>query len=116
MPKAPRIDSAFFGSLLIDGRKYNNDVIVFWNGDVRDRPSSHEFTGAELKGILMSEPEVVVIGTGHSGMLKVAHDAEVTARLEGVNFIVKKTTDAIQEYNKFARLGKHVVAVLHSTC
>jgi hypothetical protein len=116
MPKAPRIDGAFFGSLLIDGRKYNNDVIVSWNGEIKDRPSSHDFTNAEMDSILMNDPDVVVIGTGHSGMVKVAHDVDVSARLKGVELVVKPTVQAMQEYNKFARLGKHVVAVLHATC
>jgi hypothetical protein len=116
MPKAPRIESALFGSFIIDGRKYESDVVVSWNGEVKDRPKSHEFTNAELNSILMSDPEVVVVGTGHSGVLKVAHDAEVTARLGGVEMVVKSTPQAVQEYHKFARLGKRVVAVLHSTC
>ena len=116
MPKAPRIDNAFFGSLLVDGRKYNNDLVISWNGDVKDRPSNHDFTSAEMESILISDPDVVVVGTGHSGMLKVAHDVDVTARLKGVELVVKPTVQAVQEYNKFARLGKRVVAVLHSTC
>ena len=116
MPKAPRIDSAFFGSLLVDGRKYNNDLVVSWNGDVKDRPSSHDFTGAEMNNMLMSDPDVIVVGTGHSGMLKVAHDVDVSARLKGIELVVKSTPLAIQDYNKFARLGKRVIAVLHSTC
>jgi hypothetical protein len=116
MPKAPRIESALFGSFIIDGRKYENDVVVSWNGEVKDRPKSHEFTNAELNSILMSDPEVVVVGTGHSGVLKVAHDVDVSARLKGVELVVKPTVQAMQEYNKFARLGKRVVAVLHATC
>jgi hypothetical protein len=116
MPKSPRIESALFGTFIIDGNKYEGDIVVSWNGEVRDRQKTHDFTGSEMNGILMSQPDVVVVGTGYSNMLKVAHDAEVAARLEGVDVVVKKTTDAVQEYNKLARLGKKVVAVLHSTC
>lgn len=116
MPKAPRIDNAFFGTFIIDGVKHDGDVTVFWNGEIRTRQKTHDFTGDELSGLLMSDPEVVVVGTGHSNMLKVARDVEVSTRLKGIEMVVRPTLQAIQEYNKFARLGKRVVAVLHSTC
>lgn len=116
MPKVPHIDSAFFGSFIIDGKKYNHDVIVSWRGEVRERRKTHEFTKAELNNVLMESPEVVIVGTGHSGVVKVDPGVEVAARLEGVELIIKQTPEAVQEYNKLAKAKKKAVAVLHSTC
>lgn len=116
MPKVPHIDSAFFGSFIIDGKRYDCDVVISWKGEVHERKKTHEFTKAELLGVLMAEPEVVVVGTGHSGVVKVESGVEVAARLEGVELIIKQTPEAVQEYNKLARAKKKVVAVLHSTC
>ena len=96
MPKVPKIDSAFFGSFIIDGKKYDHDVIVSWRGEIHERRKTHEFTKAELMGILMAAPEVIVIGTGHSGVLKVGPGVEVAARLEGVELVEAAAATRLQ--------------------
>jgi len=110
----PKIDNAIFGSIIIDGKKYTTDVIVFWDGEVMERIRTHTFSKNELIDILMKEPDIVIVGTGMAGNMKVDPAAEVYARLQGVELISKTTREAIQEFNKLSR-RKKVVAVMHVT-
>ncbi len=109
------IDSFIFGNIIINGRKFSNDVIVFWDGEIQDRKKAHAFTKDEVQNVLMKEPEVVIIGTGTGGLAKADPAIEVAARLEGVELLTMKTPEAVLEFNKLSRRRK-VAALLHLTC
>ncbi len=112
----PRIDNAFFGSILVDGRKYENDLYVHWDGEVREREKTHNFTRTEFEDLALKDPEIIVIGTGMSGMVKVDPAAVAAASLKGVQLLVVKTPEAVQRFNALARMRKRVIAVMHATC
>ncbi len=63
----------------------------------------------------MKQPEIVVIGTGTVGNVKVEPGAEVLAKIEGVELIMKTTPQAVEEFNKLTRTKK-VIGVMHVTC
>ena len=111
----PKINSIYFGSIIIDGRKYDHDVIVYWDGEVRQRSSSHSFTKRELMGLLMKDPDVIVVGTGTAGLMKIDSDVHLAARMEGVDIVADKSLKAINEFNKLAKIRK-VAAIIHVTC
>ncbi|MFQ6010330.1 MAG: MTH938/NDUFAF3 family protein [Candidatus Aenigmatarchaeota archaeon] len=111
----PKIDNTYFGSIIIDGRKFNTDMIVCWDGEIRERAKSHVFDRRELEDLLMKDPEVVIVGTGQSGLVKIDSSAEIAAKMEGIDFIVAKSPHAVQEFNKLAR-RKKAIAVIHVTC
>lgn len=111
----PKVDSSYFGSIIIDGKKFNSDVIVSWNGEIKERQSSHDFTKSEFQDILMRDPEIVVIGTGTAGLMKVDPSIEVLAKVEGIELIARQTPQATEEFNKYAK-RKKVVAIFHVTC
>ncbi len=113
----PYIDSYEFGRIVIDGRKYTQDVII--SGDkIRDkwwRKEGHMLHKEDIGEILDEEPEVLIIGTGAYGVMKVS--GEVTELLEsrGIEFRIEKTGDACRLYNEISK-EKNVVAALHLTC
>ena len=109
------IDSSYFGNIIIDGRKFDHDVIVDWKGNVIKKQSSHEFSRRDLQDLLLKDPEVVVIGTGTARMMKIDPSAEVEARMNDVELISASTPDAIKEFNKHAKRRK-VIGVIHVTC
>ena len=111
----PKINSTYFGSIIIDGRKYDHDVIVYWDGEVRQRPSSHNFTRRELMDVMMKEPEIIVIGTGTAGLMKIDSDVQLKAQMEGIRIVADKSLNAVSEFNKLTR-NKRVAAVIHVTC
>ena len=111
----PKIDSSYFGSIVIDGRKYNTDVIVSWDGEIIEREKSHIFSKKELMDLLMmKDVETIIIGTGTAGSVRIDPEAEVFARVEGITLTALPTSQAIDEFNKRSRRTK-VVAVIHVT-
>jgi len=110
-----RIDSFYFGNIIINGRKIQSDVIVSWNGEITEKEGNHVFGRKEYEDILLRNPEVIVIGTGTVPNVKIDPDIEVTAKLNGIEIISKPTMQAIQEFNKLAK-KKRAVGVMHLTC
>lgn len=115
MPKI-NIDNAFFGSIIINGQKHDTDLTIYWDGEILQRERKHNITRNDIEELMLKEPEVIVVGTGNSGMMKIDTEAELSARLNGVELVVAETPKAAQEFNKLMRLKKRVVAVMHATC
>jgi hypothetical protein len=110
-----KIDSFTFGNILISGKKYDHDVIVSWDGEIRERESSHTFTKGELMDILMKDPEVVLVGTGTAGLMKIEPETEKAAKREKIELISNKSDKIVREFNKLAK-SKKVTALIHLTC
>ena len=110
-----KIDSFYFGNIIINGRKFQRDVTVAWNGEINEKDGSHQFSKADYNEIMLRDPEVIVIGTGTVQNVKVDPAVEVAAKMNGVEMIVKPTLEAIEEFNKLAR-KKKVIGVIHVTC
>jgi len=111
----PKINSFRFGSLIIDRKKYENDMIIYWDGEISPRESSHTFSKSELIDLLLKGPETIIVGTGTAGCVNIEENTEKFARLKNIEFIVKKTPEAVEEFNKLSK-NKKVVAVIHVTC
>jgi len=60
-------------------------------------------------------PEVLVIGTGASGLMKVLPEVEQALEPQGIKLIDQPTDEACQTYNRLCQSQK-VVAALHLTC
>lgn len=112
-----RIESYSFGRITVEGHSYASDVIVYphkvdaswW------RQEGHRLQVADLKDVLEDPPEVLVVGTGASGVMKVAPEVERKAAEVGMRLVVRRTYEACDEYNRLA--GEHkTVACLHLTC
>ncbi|NIO45105.1 MAG: hypothetical protein GTN36_06175 [Candidatus Aenigmarchaeota archaeon] len=111
----PKINSFSFGSLTIDSKKYEDDMVIHWDGEITPRESSHTFSKSELIDILLKGPETIIIGTGTGDCVKIDKAAEQFARSKNIEFIIKKTPEAVEEFNKLSR-NKKVIAVIHVTC
>ena len=110
-----KVNNFFFGNITINGKKFDNDIIVYWDGEIQERRSSHEFKKSEFIDVVMKKPEVLIIGIGTANMVKVSPEVELEAKIQGIELVMKKTPDAIAEFNKL--IGKKkVVAMFHLTC
>ena len=111
------IDSYDFGQIVIDGKRYNSDLIVFPDR-VRDgwwRKEGHRLHVEDLKEVFEAEPEVLVVGTGYSGLMTVPPETKRYIESEGIELIAQKTAEACKTFNRLVKSGK-VVAALHLTC
>ena len=111
------IDSYDFGRIVINGKRYSSDLIVF-SDTVRGgwwRKEGHRLHVEDLKDVLEVKPEVLVVGTGYSGLMRVPPETRRYVESEGIEFIAQKTAEACETFNRLVKSRK-VVAALHLTC
>jgi len=123
-----KIDSYSFGNIVIDGKSYSSDVIILKDRVISNwwRREGHKLCLNDLKDILttpFSPPseggerggEVLVVGTGASGMMKVLKEVSDYFNSKGIKFIEEKTEEACRIYNKLSN-SRNISAALHLTC
>ena len=112
------IDSYAFGNIVIDGRLYTSDLIVYPDGKIVDgwwRQNGHLVTTDDIAALIASGPEVIVVGTGASGMLKPARGfAEILAG-KGIRMVAAPCGQAINHFNALSQ-SKVTGACFHLTC
>jgi len=112
------IDSTTFGTICIDGKTYNSDVIIYPDGRVADswwRASGHRLTLVDIQPLTASEPEVIVAGTGVNG--RMIPDPAVAAALaeKGIEFLAAPNQEALKIYNRNA-ITRRTGGCFHLTC
>ena len=111
-----RIREYKFGSIVIDEKTYTSDVLVFPDR-VRDRwwrKEGHRLDVDDLEEVLEFKPDVLVIGTGYSGMMEVPEETLQYLRMKNIEVHVAPTSQAVKIFN--ALQGKRVVGAFHLTC
>ena len=113
------IDAFNFGSLIIDGRKYNSDLIIYPDGRIVDgwwRKSGHRVDVDDIKDILKSKPDILVIGKGKPGLMKSSRSLREFLKENAIELIEEKTSKAVQTFNRLLKAGKDVAAGFHVSC
>lgn len=121
------IDSYTFGSMVVDGEAYTADLILLpgrlgstLRSGVRGdwwREKGHSLSTADLDDVLAAKPEVLVVGTGAYGAMKVPQETRRALDEAGIEVVVEKTGDAVERYNALLAEGRRVVAgAFHLTC
>ena len=107
-----------FGLITINGRDYDYDIEVRWNGEVLDwiREESHLFSPADIQRALRQNPEIIIFGTGAYGMAKVAPETLIITKEQGIRTITQRTPQAVQSFNNYLKEGKRVIGLFHLTC
>ena len=111
------IDSYQFGLIVIDGKKYTSDVIIFPDR-VRDnwwRRTGHQLCLEDIAEVIAEKSELLVIGTGASGLMEILPEVEQILEAQGTKLIAADTDKAHHIYNQ-SRQCQRVVAALHITC
>ena len=112
------IDEYSFGRIVIDGKTYRQDVIVFPD---RVKPNwwrreGHSLCLEDLEEVLRDPPEVLVVGTGYLGLMRVPREVREKLEEMGIRVVVEKTGKAYRTFNKLLSEGRRVAAALHLTC
>jgi hypothetical protein len=111
------IDSYSFGKIVIDGKMFTSDVIIYPDkiNDKWWRKSGHLLQKEDLTDIINFNPEVLIVGTGDDGLMKIPNDTKRFLESKGIELIFKETSKACDIYNKLNDKGR-IVAALHLTC
>ncbi len=111
------IESYDFGRMEIQGQAYTSDLILFPD-KIKDswwRETGHKLSLKDVEDVFQDAPEVLVIGTGYYGLMKVDEEVKERARAKGITLVVEKTKKSIQSYNTIAS-KKKTVGAFHLTC
>ncbi len=123
-----RFNKTKFGKIWIDDEKYNHDVYLYPNGTIEKRDKSHSprigghrsLSEWELERILESNPDILIIGMGQSGVLPFTKGVEEKVNelnsRKGVEIIKGNTPDILERANGALNSGKKVAAIIHTTC
>jgi len=111
------IDSYNFGQITINGENHTSDVTIFPDSvkDNWQRKKSHELSLEDIAEVLAQNPEVLIVGTGAYGLVKVLPEVEPATEAQGIKLVAEPTGEACCRYNQLCRSQK-VVAALHLTC
>ncbi len=111
------IDSYSFGNIVVDGNRFKKDIIIFPDRIIPEwrRKTGHLLIDDDIKEIMEYSPEVLIIGTGANGLMKVDDDIKNKIGGRGIELIIKKTAAAVEDYNRIFKIKKTICA-LHLTC
>ena len=117
--RAMHIDSYGFGRIRIDGVRYTKDVIIL--GDEVISPwwrdaGGHVFAPTDLARLIEAAPEVVCLGTGAFGRVRVDSSALEAFAGCGTEVVQHRTAGAVEAFNRLVSEGRDVAAALHLTC
>lgn len=97
-----RIDSYSFGNMVIDGRAYTSDLIIYPDGRIQDswwREAGHSLCMNDIADLVASKPEIIIAGTGANGLLTPEPELEDLLCQKGIEFRVLPTDQAVTLYN-----------------
>ncbi len=117
MSSQPRVEDYSFGRIRIDGRDYTADVIILPDRVIADwwREEGHRLSMADLGEVVAAGPEVLVVGTGANGLMRVPDHTLQALEGRGIEVIVERTGSAWQTYNRRSQ-RRATAAALHLTC
>lgn len=113
-----KIEHYSFGEIIVNGKKYTSDLIIYPD-KIREnwwRKEGHRLHYEDIVDIIEYKPEILIIGTGAMGVMKVPRELISKIESMGIKVIVKQTKNACEKFNELIEEGKRVVAALHLTC
>ncbi|MFC1586359.1 Mth938-like domain-containing protein [Fibrobacterota bacterium] len=107
-----------FGHMVIDGKEFNKDVIIFPDGRVLSpwwRKEGHSLKRNDLRELIDAGPRVIVAGTGAYGVMKPSDKVQELLREKGIEFIAAPSKEAVEIYNELCA-KKKTGGCFHLTC
>ena len=112
-----QIESYSFGKMVYEGKAYTSDLIIY--PDRVDsswwRLKGHLLQLEDLKEILAENPDILIIGTGAMGVMKVPAPLIKQLENQGIKLLLEKTGEAVKIFNT-AGQGRKVIGAFHLTC
>lgn len=104
--------------MVVDGTTHSADLKIIGSRVVAGwwRKSGHAVEVSDVADILVVRPEVLVIGQGKPGLMKVAESLRKELALLGIDLIEEPTAGAVQTFNRLRAEGREVAAGFHLTC
>jgi hypothetical protein len=116
------IENTTFGTITIDGKTYEHDVLIRLSGEVVKRKkklskkyygTSHVLSKEEAKFIFERGCNELIVGSGQMNNVRLSPEAEAYFKKKVCKVLLQPTPDAIQVFNK-SHAKK--IGLFHVTC
>lgn len=106
-----------FGKMIIDGKIYNRDVKIIQDKVVPNwwREQGHFLQIQDVQDILDYHPDILIIGTGALGIMKVSPELLTFLKKQKIKVIVEKTAAAVTTFCKLSP-EHNKAGAFHLTC
>jgi len=122
-----KIEKTSFGQIIIDGKKYSNDIYIFQENNEliikkRKKELSYKIKGhtcfgeKEAELLLSYKPELFFIGKGQFGVLPIPATTRKILENSKVKVIEETTPKIILKVNLALEKKQPIVALFHLTC
>ena len=112
-----KIEDYSFGTIIIDGSSYTNDLKIIDGQIIRDwwRKEGHGLCLEDIKDVLDSDAQTFVMGCGYAGILKVTASFKDLLSKKGIQIMDVPTRKAVDLFNSSSDLNKTAFG-FHLTC
>jgi len=107
-----------FGRIVVNGQACNHDIKIVQGTLMPDwwRKSGHTVEIEDVQDLLDNEPEILVIGKGQPGYMRVADSLRQLLAEKNVKLIEVPTAEAIVTFNRLYQEGRRVCGGFHVGC
>lgn len=118
----PHITNTQFGSITIENKVFEHDIIIRLSSEVEKRKkklsksvygSSHKISLKEAKFIYEKGANCIIIGSGQSGLVQLSEEAEEFFRSKKCKVDLSPTPTAILRWNE---TKGNTIGLFHITC
>lgn len=113
-----QIEGISFGRLILDGHTYTTDLLIYPDGRVQEdwrRDRGHSLALGDIAGLVETDPDVIVAGTGVNGRMRPDADLEERLLAWGIQLQAAPNEQASEIFNDRIRTER-VGACFHLTC
>ncbi|MFW6115633.1 MAG: Mth938-like domain-containing protein [Chloroflexota bacterium] len=116
MPQ-PHVESYNFGHMVVDGQEHTNDLILLPDRVIPNWwcDQGHRLSAGDLEQVVDAQPEVLVVGTGASGVMDVPAETRRAVEEAGIELHVARTGQAWKRYNQLQE-ERPTAGAFHLTC
>lgn len=116
------IEETKFGSITINGKTYDHDVVIHLSGEVTKRHkklskekygTSHIISKAEAQDVFEKGCDQLIVGTGQEGNVRLSPEASDYFEKKGCRVLLEPTPEAIQSFNQSP---EKKIGLMHVTC
>src|SRR5262245_61369484 len=107
--QAMEIENTTFGSITVDGKTYEHDVLIRLSGEVVKRKkklskkyygTSHVLSKDEAKFVFERGCNQLIVGSGQMGNVRLSPEAEAYFAKKDCKVLLRQTPEAIHVFNK----------------
>jgi len=107
-----------FGKMIVNGNEYTSDLIILPDRIHQSwwRKEGHSLCIEDLTEIFKSDIDILVVGTGAYGRMRVSDEIINELKKKGIETYPEDTGKAVDLFNKLIEEGRKVAGAFHLTC